>query len=195
MSKNTRKKQSLELSTKKKKEEKPCQNKMSVRLNLALLSINLLFNLISSWTIQIEANLRAQGESRRCGHGSAGMVNFDNILRMIESRKPCSISSGNIEKKEKNQGRNHFIQWKMMKGLLTFSSVFLDRWCMIPSTLILPQRLHSRSPVPEKDQTWLSFLIFVSQVLEKNKNYKVWLGFLFQCFISSILKSGCFSLY
>lgn len=85
------------------KEEKPCQNKMSVRINLALLSMYLLFNLISSWTMQIEANLRAQGGSRRCSHGSAGMIDFDKIHRMTESRKPCSISSGNNEKKEEKK--------------------------------------------------------------------------------------------
>lgn len=53
--------------------------------------------------MQMEANLRAQGGSRRCGHGSAGMINFDNIHRMTESRKPCSISSGNDEKKERKE--------------------------------------------------------------------------------------------
>lgn len=81
---------------------------MSVITNLALLSMYLLFNLISSRTMQIEANLRAQGGSRRCSHGSASMINFDKIHRMTESRKPCSISSGNNEKKEEKKRQKPF---------------------------------------------------------------------------------------
>lgn len=96
-------KNAIELRAEHIKEEEPCQNKMSVGINLALLSINLLFNLISSWAMQKEANLRVQGGSKRCG-----MINFDKIHRMIESRQPGSISSGNNEKKEKKKRQKPF---------------------------------------------------------------------------------------
>ena len=71
---------------------------MSVRIYLALLSINLHFNLLSSWAMQIEANLRVQGGSRGHGHGSAGMIKLWQGP-WYAFRKTCSVSSGNNKKK------------------------------------------------------------------------------------------------
>lgn len=52
---------------------------MSVRIYLASLTINLHFNLLSSWAMQIVANLRVQGGCRGYSHGSAVFSNFSKV--------------------------------------------------------------------------------------------------------------------
>lgn len=76
---------------------------MSARIYLASLSINLHFNLLSSWELQIELNLRVQGGSKGWGHGSAGMMIKCWQNTWYAFRKTCSISPGNNEMKEEKK--------------------------------------------------------------------------------------------
>jgi len=54
--------------------------------------------------MQIRANLRAEGGSRRWHHGSAAMIKLQQSPWYV-LRKTCSIYSGNNEKKEGGEER------------------------------------------------------------------------------------------